>query len=89
MTLSLRISAVELNVIKTMQFEPSTIVYDACRMIRERIPEENPGNRKILFLYVHFVLHAEQRALFTDARSVIFLLKRENTAELADLTLQD
>ncbi|BFZ14072.1 hypothetical protein BsWGS_17114 [Bradybaena similaris] len=44
MTLSLRISAVELNVIKTMQFEPSTIVYDACRIIRERIPEENPGN---------------------------------------------
>uniref|UniRef100_A0A0B7BMP4 FERM domain-containing protein n=2 Tax=Arion vulgaris TaxID=1028688 RepID=A0A0B7BMP4_9EUPU len=44
MTLSLKISAVDLNVIKTMQFEPSTIVYDACRVIRERIPDENPGN---------------------------------------------
>ncbi|OBS83505.1 hypothetical protein A6R68_22533, partial [Neotoma lepida] len=31
------------NVVKTMQFEPSTMVYDACRMIRERIPEALAG----------------------------------------------
>ncbi|XP_059140472.1 talin-2-like isoform X4 [Physella acuta] len=43
-TLSLKISVVDQSVIKTMQFEPSTIVYDACRIIRERIPEANPGN---------------------------------------------
>ncbi|XP_025081470.1 talin-1-like isoform X4 [Pomacea canaliculata] len=43
-TLSLKISIVGQNVVKTMQFEPSTIVYDACRIIRERIPEANPGN---------------------------------------------
>lgn len=39
--LSLRISIG--NVVKTMQFEPSTMVYDACRMIRERIPEALAG----------------------------------------------
>ncbi|XP_076439084.1 talin-1-like isoform X2 [Babylonia areolata] len=43
-TLSLKISIVGQSVVKTMQFEPSTIVYDACRIIRERIPEANPGN---------------------------------------------
>lgn len=39
--LSLKISIG--NVVKTMQFEPSTMVYDACRMIRERIPEAPAG----------------------------------------------
>ncbi|KAL8568329.1 hypothetical protein ACOMHN_040902 [Nucella lapillus] len=43
-TLSLKISIVGQSVVKTMQFEPSTIVYDACRIIRERIPEANPGS---------------------------------------------
>ncbi|XP_072515607.1 talin-1 isoform X2 [Salminus brasiliensis] len=31
------------SVVKTMQFEPSTMVYDACRMIRERVPEAQLG----------------------------------------------
>uniref|UniRef100_A0A9L0SC76 Talin 1 n=1 Tax=Equus caballus TaxID=9796 RepID=A0A9L0SC76_HORSE len=39
--LSLKISIG--NVVKTMQFEPSTMVYDACRIIRERIPEALTG----------------------------------------------
>ncbi|XP_061056252.1 talin-1 isoform X1 [Eubalaena glacialis] len=39
--LSLKISIG--NVVKTMQFEPSTMVYDACRIIRERIPEALSG----------------------------------------------
>lgn len=34
------------NVVKTMQFEPSTMVYDACRIIRERVPEAQLGQRK-------------------------------------------
>lgn len=34
------------NVVKTMQFEPSTMVYDACRMIRERVPEAQLGQRE-------------------------------------------
>lgn len=42
--LSLKISIG--NVVKTMQFEPSTMVYDACRMIRERIPEALAGPRE-------------------------------------------
>lgn len=42
--LSLKISIG--NVVKTMQFEPSTMVYDACRMIRERIPEALVGPRE-------------------------------------------
>ncbi|KAM7393412.1 hypothetical protein PAMA_008188 [Pampus argenteus] len=39
--LSLKISVG--NVVKTMQFEPSTMVYDACRIIRERVPEAQLG----------------------------------------------
>ncbi|XP_072920368.1 talin-1 isoform X2 [Hemitrygon akajei] len=31
------------NAVKTMQFEPSTMVYDACRMIRDRVPEAQTG----------------------------------------------
>uniref|UniRef100_G3WN56 Talin 1 n=1 Tax=Sarcophilus harrisii TaxID=9305 RepID=G3WN56_SARHA len=48
--LSLKISIG--NVVKTMQFEPSTMVYDACRIIRERIPEAlaGPPNDFGLFL---------------------------------------
>lgn len=42
--LSLKISIG--NVVKTMQFEPSTMVYDACRIIRERIPEAPAGPRE-------------------------------------------
>lgn len=42
--LSLKISIG--NVVKTMQFEPSTMVYDACRIIRERVPEAQMGQRK-------------------------------------------
>ena len=29
--------------VKTMQFEPATAVYDACRVIRERVPEAQTG----------------------------------------------
>ncbi|XP_059801965.1 talin-2 isoform X2 [Hypanus sabinus] len=41
--LSLKICVRQCNVIKTMQFEPSTVVYDACRIIRERVPEAQIG----------------------------------------------
>ncbi len=43
-TLSLKISVVGSSVVKTMQFDPSTIVFDACRIVRDRIPEANIGN---------------------------------------------
>uniref|UniRef100_A0A3Q2DPG8 Talin 2a n=1 Tax=Cyprinodon variegatus TaxID=28743 RepID=A0A3Q2DPG8_CYPVA len=41
--LSLKICVRQGNVVKTMQFEPSTAVYDACRIIRERVPEAQAG----------------------------------------------
>jgi talin len=47
-TLSLKVSALGTQVTKTMQFDPSTIVYDACKIIREKIPESSTGNRKYL-----------------------------------------
>ncbi|XP_034089506.1 talin-2 isoform X5 [Gymnodraco acuticeps] len=43
MALSLKICVRQCNVVKTMQFEPSTPVYDACRIIRERVPEAQSG----------------------------------------------
>lgn len=55
-TLSLKISLDEGAVVKTMQFDPSTTVYDACRYIREhsKMPDANgveqrmAGDRKWL-----------------------------------------
>ncbi|KAG7522077.1 talin-2 isoform X1 [Solea senegalensis] len=41
--LSLKICVRQCNVVKTMQFEPCTPVYDACRIIRERVPEAQTG----------------------------------------------
>uniref|UniRef100_A0A8C4IMY1 Talin 2a n=1 Tax=Dicentrarchus labrax TaxID=13489 RepID=A0A8C4IMY1_DICLA len=41
--LSLKICIRQCNVVKTMQFEPSAAVYDACRIIRERVPEAQTG----------------------------------------------
>uniref|UniRef100_A0A4W5Q2D4 Talin 2a n=1 Tax=Hucho hucho TaxID=62062 RepID=A0A4W5Q2D4_9TELE len=41
--LSLKICIRQCNLVKTMQFEPSTAIYDACRIIRERVPEAQTG----------------------------------------------
>ena len=46
MTLALKIHIVEQNVRKMMQFDPSTMVFDACRIIREKITEANLGQGK-------------------------------------------
>lgn len=48
--LSLKICVRQCNVVKTMQFEPSTAVYDACRVIRERVPEAQTGQGEFLYL---------------------------------------
>ncbi|NXI28021.1 TLN1 protein, partial [Sterrhoptilus dennistouni] len=48
--LSLKISIG--NVVKTMQFEPSTMVYDACQMIRERVPEAQTGQSNDFGLFL-------------------------------------
>lgn len=50
--LSLKICVRQCNVVKTMQFEPSTAVYDACRVIRERVPEAQTGQGEFLYLYI-------------------------------------
>lgn len=46
MTLALKIHIVEQNVRKMMQFDPSTMVFEACRIIREKITEANLGQGK-------------------------------------------
>uniref|UniRef100_A0A646QFM5 Talin1 n=1 Tax=Hemiscolopendra marginata TaxID=943146 RepID=A0A646QFM5_9MYRI len=51
-TLSLKISIVEKNAVKTMQFDPSTMVYDACKIIREKISEANLGQPKDYGLFL-------------------------------------
>lgn len=43
-TLSLRITTDGMDGFRTMQFEPSTLVFDACNIIRQKIPECNQGN---------------------------------------------
>ncbi|XP_013776088.1 talin-2-like [Limulus polyphemus] len=50
--LSLKISVFEKNVIKTMKFKPSMLVYDACRNIREKISEANQGESKDYGLFL-------------------------------------
>ncbi len=37
--LSLKVRIVDRGVVKTMQFDPATLVYDACTIIREKIPD--------------------------------------------------
>ena len=49
-SLSLKISIVEKDVVKTMQFDPNTAVYDACRVIRDKITEANLGQRESTFV---------------------------------------
>ncbi|XP_042206516.1 talin-2-like isoform X2 [Homarus americanus] len=52
MALALKIHIVEQNVRKMIQFEPSTMVYDACRIIREKITEANLGQPKDYGLFL-------------------------------------
>jgi len=42
--LSIKVRLVDLNIIKTLQFNPSTLVFDALKIIREKIPETNTTN---------------------------------------------
>ncbi|XP_037872842.1 talin-1 isoform X5 [Bombyx mori] len=51
-TLSLKISIDGGKVVKTIQFEPSTTVYDACRIIREKILEATAGDPKEYGLFL-------------------------------------
>ncbi|XP_015597713.1 talin-1 isoform X2 [Cephus cinctus] len=52
-TLSLRISIPEKNATKMMQFDPNTSVYDACRIIREKLADaSNMGQPKDYSLFL-------------------------------------
>lgn len=46
MSLNLRINIIDGNVTKTILFDPSMSVYDACRIIREKCPDETLGKGK-------------------------------------------
>ncbi|XP_023231887.1 talin-2-like isoform X2 [Centruroides sculpturatus] len=52
MALSLKVGVVEKNVVKTIQFEPTTLVYDACRIVRDKITEANLGQPKDYGLFL-------------------------------------
>jgi hypothetical protein len=54
-SISLKISIVEKDVVKTMQFDPNTAVYDACRVIRDKITEANLGQRKSIETFSLFI----------------------------------
>jgi len=77
-TLSLRISIPEKNATKMMQFDPNTSVYDACRIIREKLAEaSNMGQRKRsifysaeLYLSRYFASTFSQRAIFEKWRNI-------------------
>jgi talin len=63
-TLSLRISIPEKNATKMMQFDPSTSVYDACRIIREKLAEAtNMGQRKHVTFYLLPILDYRNKIL--------------------------
>jgi talin len=48
--LSLKISLEGGKVVKTIQFDPSTTVYDACRIIKEKILEATTSDREYYLL---------------------------------------
>lgn len=49
--LSLKVRIVERGIVKTLQFEPPTLVYDACKAIRDKLPEANNlGNGTVLLI---------------------------------------
>jgi talin len=50
--LSLKVRISDTGVCKTMQFDPSTLVYDACKIIREKMPEANLGQPKDYGLFL-------------------------------------
>lgn len=52
MALALRVHIVEQNVTKMMQFDTATMVYDTCKIIREKITEANLGQPKDYGLFL-------------------------------------
>ena len=46
--ISIKVRIVDSNIIKTLQFNPSTLVYDALKIIKEKIPETNTENGNLI-----------------------------------------
>jgi hypothetical protein len=44
--ISLKVQFVDTNITKTLQFHPTTLVFDALKIIRDKIPETNYTDRK-------------------------------------------
>lgn len=66
---ALKINISEKGVVKTVQFDSRTTVYDACTIIRQKMPEAaNLGNRKSKFYYdrkiMFFYISAKDYGLF-------------------------
>lgn len=58
-TLSLKISLEGGTVTKTIQFDPQTTVFDACKIIRDKFAEAVQGTRKYLCFIDHFITRAQ------------------------------
>lgn len=52
-TLSLKITLEGGTVTKTIQFDPQTTVFDACKIIRDKFAEAVHGQRKCHFCVFH------------------------------------
>jgi len=48
-TISLKINVVDSSMVKTLMFDPTTTIYDTCRMIRDRLAE--PINNCMYFVF--------------------------------------
>lgn len=51
-TLSLKITLEGGTVTKTIQFDPQTAVFDACKIIREKFAEAVQGSRKYFYVLI-------------------------------------
>ncbi|XP_013858220.1 talin-1 isoform X2 [Austrofundulus limnaeus] len=69
------------NVVKTMQFEPSTMVYDACRIIRERVPEAPLGQPNDYGLFLSD--EDPKKGIWLDAGKALdyYMLRNGDTLE--------
>lgn len=54
--LSIKVHIKDLNLAKTLQFNPTTLVFDALKIIREKVPETNTEAGKKFFLSYLFLV---------------------------------
>lgn len=55
-TLSLKISLEGGRVTKTIQFDPQTTIFDACKIIRDKFAEAVQGERKFRFSLFSYII---------------------------------